>query len=57
MDITYTSESACLRKAREHGAQCIEGLAMFREQAALQRYLWKKSQEESGLALRNQKVA
>ena len=40
MDITYTSPSSLLFAASRAGCQCIDGKAMFAEQALMQRRLW-----------------
>jgi len=40
MDITYIADSIFLRQARQFGCLCIDGIAMFHEQALLQRQLW-----------------
>ena len=40
MDITYTAVSPLLSAAAKAGCQCIDGKAMFVEQALMQRRLW-----------------
>ncbi|MCL1889934.1 MAG: type I 3-dehydroquinate dehydratase [Desulfovibrionaceae bacterium] len=40
MDLSYGSPSAFLQAASGHGCRCLDGAAMFREQAMLQREAW-----------------
>ncbi|MCL1888910.1 MAG: type I 3-dehydroquinate dehydratase [Desulfovibrionaceae bacterium] len=40
MDLSYGSPSAFLQAAAGHGCRCLDGAAMFREQALLQREAW-----------------
>ncbi|MDR2504137.1 MAG: type I 3-dehydroquinate dehydratase [Deltaproteobacteria bacterium] len=40
LDLSYNRESAFLHQAALHGCRCLDGSAMFREQAMLQRDIW-----------------